>query len=115
MLNEAYGEVAADGQGEARHQESLVISRSVELMIASDERPDNGTIRIDAINFTTRVWSHLLNDLASADNQYADELKASLISIGIFIMKHVDLMRKDRNLRFRPVREVSQLILEGMK
>lgn len=114
MLNRAYSEVTEDGQQDARAGEREVIKNCIEQMQSSDDMPGDKIMRIKAINYVMRVWSYLLNDLASDENHSSDEFKARLISVGIFIVKHTDKMRKNPDMTFKPVKEISEIILEGL-
>ena len=115
MFNHAYSEAIEDEQGEARAQEQQAIADSIAAMEQSDLEPSHVGKRVEAIYFVVRLWSHLLNDLASGENASAPELKAGIISIGIFILRHVEKMRKDTTLTFAPVIEISNTILAGLK
>ena len=115
MFNLAYSETMEDGQESARDSERNIILRSTEMMQASDDNPQDVLLRVRAIHFASQVWSYFLNDLASAENHTPDELKASLISLGIFCLKHLESMRKDTSLSFEPVTEISNNIQEGLK
>ena len=115
MFTQAYQEATEDEQQSAREGEREIIERTIRMMIESDLEPDNGNRRVAAIHFTMQVWSYFLNDLASSENQTPDELKAAIISIGIFIIRHMEGMRKEPDLRFKPVREISETIREGLK
>ncbi len=115
MKNQAYLEIIEDGQQDARAGEREVIGTSIEQMLLSDDNPDNANGRIETINYVTRVWNYLLNDLASEENHSNQEFKATLISIGIFIMKHMDKMRTNPAIAFKPVREISEIIHAGLK
>ncbi len=115
MFNLAYSESMEDEQQSARDSEREVIQRSTEMMQESDENPHDAQSRVRAIHFTSQIWSYFLNDLVSVENQTADELKASLMSLGIFILKHLESMRKDPSLNFEPVTEISKTIQQGLK
>ena len=71
--------------------------------------------RTMAIHSTFQVWVYFLEDLASAENHNSESLKANLISIGIFVLNHLDKMRKDRALNFAPIMEISETIQGGLK
>ncbi|MBL4600393.1 MAG: flagellar biosynthesis regulator FlaF [Rhizobiaceae bacterium] len=114
MFNQAYTESMEDGQETARSQEREVLGSSIRLMREADASPDHHGKRVEAIYFTTRLWSHFLNDLVSADNVNSDEMKAGLISIGIFIMRHIEKMRQDKTQKFGPVVDVSKTIYDGL-
>lgn len=115
MFNQAYTEQMEDGQETARSQEREVLGNSIAMMEASDKEPDHYAKRVEAIYFTTRLWSHFLNDLASKENANSDEMKAGLISIGIYIMQHIEKMRQDRNEGFETIIDVSKTIYDGLK
>ncbi len=114
MFNHAYSDTVEDAQDEARESEKEVIERSIVQMNMCDSSPTDFSARVQTISDTTRIWNYFLNDLASPENENADEFKAALISIGIFILKHLDKMRRDESIQFRPVREISEAIVGGI-
>ena len=60
-------------------------------------------------------YKYFVNDLASPENAISNQLKASLISISLFVVKHLEEMRTDRSLNFIPILEISNSIREGLK
>ena len=115
MFNQAYEDALEDDQKDARAEEKEVIEQSISMMNYSDQNPSDIKARLSAIYFTNRLWSHFLNDLTSPENHSPDQFKASLISIGIFFLKHVEKMRKSPETRFKPIREISETIAKGLK
>lgn len=115
MFIQAYNEATEGEQQSVRESEKDIITQTIDMMRHSDENAADKQSRITALHFTMHVWSYFLNDLISDENQTEDQLKASLISIGIFIVKHLEKMRKEPDVEFRPIREISETILEGMK
>ncbi|MBO6814767.1 MAG: flagellar biosynthesis regulator FlaF [Rhizobiaceae bacterium] len=115
MFMQAYEDVMEDEQDALRSSEAQVIDRTIRLMQESDQKPSDRMLRTRAIHLTSQVWSYFLNDLASSENATPKELKASLISIGIYIMKHLNAMRSEESLGFGAVTEVSINIREGLK
>jgi len=114
MINCAYSDVVEDNQQDARASEREALQRSIQQMQGSNSSLADRQERMRAINYTIRVWNYFLNDLASSENQSTNETKATLISIGIFILRHLDNMRKDDSLQFDVVLEISETIIEGM-
>jgi len=114
MINSAYSDVVEDDQQDARASEREAIQRSIQQMRDSDNSHADRQARMRAITYTIRVWNYFLNDLSSVENQSTNETKATLISIGIFILRHLDNMRKDDSLQFDLVLEISETIVEGM-
>lgn len=115
MFIQAYEEITSDEQTATRSDERAVLLRTIDVMEESDRMPSDGMKRVKAIHFVREVWSYFLNDLASSENATSPELKASLISIGIFIMKHLERMRQERTLNFSPLLEISKTIEKGLE
>jgi len=115
MFMQAYEDVLEDEQDSLRSGEAAILDRTIRMMLESDRNPQDKMTRTKTIHFITQVWSYFLNDLASSENATPNELKASLISIGIFIMKYLENMRNENSLIFGPVMEISQNIREGLK
>ena len=115
MFNQAYDDALEDDQKDARADEREIIGRSIQMMSHSDQYPEESKSRLAAMYFTHRLWSHFLSDLASDENTSPAETKASLISIGIFILKHIEKMRKTPSVEFRPIREISETIAKGLQ
>ena len=114
MFIQAYEEILSDEQGNVRESEREIISQTINSMESSDAAPNDVLGRVKAIHFVREVWSYFLNDLASSENETPAELKASLISIGIFVMKHLEQMRIDNSVKFEPLVEISRSIEKGL-
>lgn len=115
MFMQAYQDVAEDEQDSARENERFAVEQTIKLMKQSDLDPENHPLRAKAIHNTVQLWCHLLNDLVSKENANSAELKASIISIGIFIFKHLQSMRTERSITFRAVIEISETIRKGLQ
>lgn len=115
MFMQAYQDVADDEQDSARENERVAFEQIIQLMKQSDAELGDHPLRVKAIHNTSQLWSHLLNDLASEENANPAELKASIISIGIFILKHLEAMRAERSLTFLPIIEISETIRKGLR
>ena len=114
MFNQAYDDIFDDDQQNSRNEEREIVDQSIKLMIECDEDTSDINSRHITIHFVNRLWTHFLDDLASPENSFPNEIKASLISIGIFILKHLEKMRKEASLQFKPIREISETIAKGM-
>lgn len=115
MFMQAYQDAMEDEQDSMRRSEGEIMERAVHMMRQSDQNPSDRMFRTRAIYFISQIWSYFLNDLSSAENATPSALKANLISIGIFIMKHLEIMRQEPGVKFDPLIEISQSIREGLK
>ena len=70
---------------------------------------------IEAIHFLNRVWSSLIEDLGSPENALPGELRANLISIGLWLLREAEDLRQGRSDNFDGLIEVSQIIRDGIQ
>lgn len=115
MFNQAYQDIIDDDQASARENERIALENTIQLMEHSMDNPSNAVLRMKAIHLTLQVWKYFVNDLASPENAISNQLKASLISISLFVVKHLEEMRTDRSLSFIPILEITESIREGLK
>lgn len=115
MFNTAFSETIEDDQTEARTHERELLERAVRSIQEAEADPANFVLRISAIQFNVKVWSFFLQDLSNEENQLPDDLKATLISIGIYILKHLQRMRGDNEASFEAVVSINEAIMRGLR
>jgi flagellar protein FlaF len=64
------------------------------LMAASQSEPKDFATRIDALDWNRRLWSTLATDCASPGNQLPPQVRASIISLSLFIGRHSSLVMR---------------------
>ena len=62
-----------------------------------------------------RVWATLLEDLSSEENALPRELRANLISIGLWLLREAEEVRQGRSDNFEGLIEISQIIRDGIQ
>jgi flagellar biosynthesis activator protein FlaF len=115
MYQFSYAEVQTDSVADAKDRERQLLSRSIDLLV--DAR-DKGTKSIEAtraIYFLNRVWTTFVEDLGSEDNELPQELRANLISIGLWLLREAEEVRQGRSDNFEGLIEVSQIIRDGIQ
>ncbi len=115
MYRFAYQEAEAYAPKSARQRERSAIETSMELLERAEKIGVDSPQMIEAIHYVQRLWMHLLDDLAAAENDLPMELKAQLISIGIWIVRQADTIRSGRPEAVRDVIEVSRSIADGLQ
>jgi flagellar biosynthesis activator protein FlaF len=110
----SYEDILGGGLSEAREREKEAINRSIELLMEAKRHGAKSREAVDALHYLDRLWSLLLDDLAHAENRLPKELKASLISIGIWILREIDDLRNERSKDFAGLIDVSQIISNGL-
>ncbi|WP_075997064.1 flagellar biosynthesis regulator FlaF [Salaquimonas pukyongi] len=114
MLNHAYMDTLEDDQQDARAREQEIFAEAIRLIDESIANPGNPAARATAIHHNVRMWSFFMEDLAQPDNDCSKEFKAGFISVGIFVLKHLQSMRSQADVEFGIVREVNETMLKGL-
>jgi len=110
-----YADVLEDTGQSAREDESTAIEQSIELLQAAQAAGPRSREAIEALFYLRRLWSLLLEDLASADNDLPDSLRADLISIGMWMMRQAENIRTGNSDDFTGLIDVSSIVLAGLK
>ena len=115
MRHNLYRKILADDQSTAKRREHDLFVEAIKAMRASDEAANDGLRRIQAVHLVNRLWTALLTDLSDPDNRLPDELRASLISIGISVMKQLARIRNRERDNFGSLIEIHSVIAEGLR
>ena len=83
------------------------------LMQASEAQSDDLAARIDVLDWNRRMWTNLAADCASKDNQLPDQVRASIISLSIFISKHTSLVMRGKD-SFEVLIDINRTIMQGL-
>jgi flagellar biosynthesis activator protein FlaF len=109
-----YEQIAEDTSERIRNNELRALEHSIALMVKAQESQMEARPVIEAVFFVNRLWGVLLEDLASRDNLLPEELRAKLISIGIWILRTVEDIRQRKVNDFASVISISQTIAAGL-
>lgn len=96
-----------------RDNEYLAVSR-VTRMLQSAQESGNGNETIRATHANSELWIALAADLATTGNMLPDQLKANLISLAIFSIKHGHrVLHEDASLE--PLLDINLHIMKGLR
>lgn len=115
MYQLSYADVQSDSIAEARDRERQLLTRAIELLSAGRDAGARSEEANEALRFTNRVWTTLLNDLGSGENALPRELRANLISIGLWILREAEDIRQGRSDNFDGLIEISAIIRDGIQ
>ena len=115
MYQSIYSEVAADTTDTIRDNERLAFTRSIEMLKVAQVKGRASLESIEALLFANRLWCLLLEDLADPGNSLPDSLKASLISIGIWVLRQTEELRLGTTADFGALIDVSESIRRGLE
>jgi len=114
MYQTGYAEVLADSGAASRSHERRALEHAIALLSSADAQGRRSREAVEALYFTERLWQVLLDDLASPENALPDELRANLISIGIWMLKEVERIRLEESDDFRGLIEICTNIRDGL-
>jgi flagellar protein FlaF len=84
------------------------------LMDAAEADPLDFATRIKALDWNRRLWSALATDCANDSNGLAPQVRASIITLSIWVTKHSSaVMRREEG--FQPLIDVNRLIMQGLR
>ena len=115
MYQAGYAEVLDDSNHLARSHERQALTRAIELLGLAEKRGSRSREAVDALMFTTRLWNLLLQDLASPENALPVSLRANLISVGIWVVKEAERIRRDESDNFAGIIQICDTIRSGLK
>lgn len=115
MYQFSYADIQTDAVADARDRERQLLDRSIDLLIAGRESGARSVQSVEAIHFLNRVWTNFIDDLGSADNELPKDLRANLISIGLWLLREAESVRQGESQNFDGLIEVSQIIRDGIQ
>src|SRR5690606_12865758 len=115
MYKFSYAEVQTDSVADAKDRERQLLSRSIDLLVAARDKGPRSMESVQAIHFLNRVWTSFVEDLGSDENELPQELRANLISIGLWLLREAEEIRQGRSDNFEGLIEVSQIIRDGIQ
>ena len=114
MYQALYAEMASQTAQTIRDNERQAFERSIELLEKAQLRGRGSVESVRALLFATQLWGVLMEDLAHPENALPDDLKASIISIGMWMLRRAEDIRQGRAEDFRSMIEVSRSISRGL-
>lgn len=114
MYHQSYARIASESPQNARARERDALEEAVSrLEIAKSTGPLTPEA-FEATDFVRRLWSIFINDLSNDENGLPAELRASLISIGLWVRKEADLIDRGDSDNFDGLIDINRLIADGL-
>jgi flagellar protein FlaF len=114
MYQFSYEEAFEDDQAEARSIERQALDRAIGLLQAADEAGPHSRAVVDALYYTRRLWIAFVGELASNENALPVEVRANLISIGIWILKEADAVQVGKAQNCAAIGEICAIVRDGL-
>ena len=114
MYQSAYATTQQSAAHTLRTAEAAALDRAIHLMRQAQATGLRGVHAVEAIFFTNRIWSFLIEDLSLSENELPDEVRANLISIGIHVLKRLDDIRSGLSDDISDVIELNEIIRDAL-
>lgn len=115
MYEFAYNEVIENSRQTMRASERAAMNRVIAMLRAGQNKGPESRERIEALFYLKRLWTIFLDDLRDPNNELPEQLRAGIISIGIWMMKEIDRARRRSTDDLTPMIEINELIRDGLK
>ena len=110
-----YAEIQSGSRVDSRGLERGLLLRSISMMRDAMADPASHAKTVEARLFCSRIWTVLLQDLATSDNHLPNEIRAGLISIGIWVLRELEVLRETESIAFEDLVEITGMIAEGLQ
>lgn len=113
MSLQAYQQAATRAENPRDMEYRLFAQVTRALMDASKLDPSDFAGRMDALDWNRRLWSTLAADCGQSGNAMPPPLRASIISLSIWVTKHTSLVIRNQE-EFEPLIEINRMIMQGL-
>jgi flagellar protein FlaF len=114
MSLQAYQQAATRAETPKETEYRLFAQVTLALIEAAKCDPSDIRGRIDALDWNRRMWSTLGTACADSENALPQELRASIISLSIWVGKHTSLVMR-RQEEIQPLIDVNRSIMQGLR
>jgi len=115
MYKFSYEEVLDEGAPRQKESERAAIQHSIELLRRAELKGRDSIEAAEALVFLNRLWSFFIEELCKPDNLLPSELKARIISIGLWLLREGDAIGDKRSNNFKGIIDVSETVAEGLQ
>ena len=115
MYRFSYAEVLEDGADETRARERRALDHAIELLQRGAACGPRSPEALEAVQFLQQLWGFFIQDLTDPNNDLAEQLRADLISIGLWVIKESDHVINERSTNFAGLIDINMTIRDGLK
>jgi flagellar protein FlaF len=114
MYQFAYEEILEESSVEARDREAAAFNEANRLIETALRTGIASLDVVHALRFNEELWMILMEDLAHPNNKWPDTTRASLISIGIWVIREIERIRRGQSIGLKAIAEINTIIRDGL-
>src|SRR3984957_17927311 len=115
MYEFAYNDVIEDSHQTLLAREQAARGGVIGMARAAREKGPQSRELVDALFYLSSLWMIFIDDLNDPNNELPAQLRAGIISIGVWMMKEIDRVRGGVTNDLTPMIEINVLIRNGLK
>lgn len=115
MYRQDYADIAVDDQRDARRREFDAIDRVVASLERAAKSGGRGAELTEALDLLDLLWTLFLQDLSNDENGLPEELRARLISIGLWMFQQSAALRIAGGGDLSSIIDINVMIRDGMR
>jgi flagellar protein FlaF len=70
--------------------------------------------QVQSLLYVRRLWTIFIEDLAHPENGLPEQLRADIISIGLWVVKEADRLREERSNDVMQLVEINRMIRDAL-
>ena len=114
MYDFCYNDVADESPQVMRERERYAFDKVITLLKCAREKGVNSREAIEALYWLRELWSILLDDLQSPGNELPANIRAGIVSIGLWMLKETDEFSGGKKMDLTPIIEINEIIRDGL-
>lgn len=114
MYQFSYSQVLADDPADARQHERRAFEHAIGLLAAAEGTEPGGPAEVQALQFVNQLWATLIKDLSHAGNDLPPEIRAGLMSIGLWVMSEAQRIETGQSRNFGAIAQICGTIRDGL-
>ncbi|MET4799869.1 flagellar biosynthesis regulator FlaF [Bradyrhizobium sp. LB11.1] len=114
MTFEAYETVVEDSGYEARRRERQALSLGIDRLERLQKERYSTEDQVQSLLYVRRLWTIFIEDLAHPENGLPEQLRADIISIGLWVVKEADRLREEGSNDVMQLVEINRMIRDAL-
>lgn len=115
MYRFSYAEILDESATLNRERERLALDQAVELLTLAGKTGSGSREVMAAVTYVQKLWGFFIADLADANNELPRELRATLASLGLWVIQECDRVIAGTGGNITLLIEVNTAIRDGLK
>ncbi|GLR85174.1 flagellar biosynthesis regulatory protein FlaF [Bradyrhizobium iriomotense] len=114
MTFEAYEAVVEDSSLEARGRERMALTLGIDRLERLGKGSFSAEDLVETLLYVRRLWAIFIEDLSHPENGLPEQLRADIISIGLWVIKEADRLRAEKSNDVVQLVEINRVIRDAL-